>query len=183
MLYRYYYYCADHGQIKRTLMKIETYFDKIGESLIWQDLAKYKEAIKNLKNGRYIASVIKVENIRSLEQNNAMWGIPYMYFEAKLIEYGYYEHPSKKDIHEFCMVNCLPEDYKERIYNEWKEAPGILNMRTGQLTKEPFRLTTTKMSTIDSNNYYNNLQNFYAEFFSDSENDLIPDPDPKKKKR
>jgi len=165
-------------------MKIQTWFDKIGDTIIWNKLPEYKQAIKDLPNGKFIVLIERVENVRSLEENNAMWGIPYMMFEAALIESGEFLNPSKKDIHNFCMVNCLPNDYRERIYKIWLEKPGVLNHKTGEIYKEPFRLTTTLLGKLeDWSNYYRNMQDFYAEYLSSGEKDLIPDPDKTKSKK
>lgn len=165
-------------------MKIATWFDKIGDSLIWEDLEKYKQLIKNLKNGRYIQIIERVENKRSLDQNNSLWGIPYLFFEKALLENGEFLHrPSKQQVHEYCMHYCLPEDYKERIRKEYDETPAMIDKRTGEMFKSAFRLTTTKLSTVDAMHYYENLQNFYAEYFSSGPTDLIPDPDKSKKKK
>ena len=75
------------------------------------------------------------------------------------------------------MLNYLPNDYRERIFEKWKLKEGMVNLRTGEIYKTPFRLTTTKMSKKDSNNYYEAMQNGYAmDFSSEDENDQIPDP-------
>jgi hypothetical protein len=145
---------------------------------------KFNQAVKVSKNGRYILSLKLVENIRSLEQNNTFFGIAYLYFEHALIEAGIFKDPSKMQIHTWCMVNYLPEDYRERIYEEWKKESGIVNHKTDEVYKEPFRLTSTKMSRSDAMHYYENMQNGYAiDFSTGEENDFIPDPDPKYKRK
>ena len=148
---------------------------------LWHNLTEVKKQELELRDGRYLYSIEMVEDIRSREQNNAMWAIPYLYFKAALIEAGILTIDSGKlATHEWCMVNCLPADYRERIYEEWKNTPGIVNIKTGEVYKEPFRLTTKKMSkSWDSPNYYRNMQDCYAENFSSGEpDDFIPDPDP-----
>jgi len=157
--------------------KIETWFDKWGDEITWENIEDYKIQLKELPSGRYIQRTEKVYNNRSLEQNNAMWAIPYKYFESALIEAGIFKNPSKPDIHTWCMVQCLPSDYKQRIFEEWQAKEPIVNYKTFETYKEPFRLTTTKMKTTDSMHYYENLQMFYAENFSTGEEkDFIPDP-------
>lgn len=164
--------------------KIETWFDKIGNKIEHEDLAEFKECLKLLPDGRYIHYVEKIENIRSKEQNNAMWAIPYKYFKTALIESGTFKNPSKSQIHTWCMVQCLPEDYRQRILDEWLNVQPIISRKTGETYKEPFRLTSTKMKKTDAVNYYENLQMFYAENFSTGEEkDFIPDPDKDWKKR
>jgi hypothetical protein len=161
------------------MKKIQTWSDKQGENILMHERHKFDEAFKLFPDGRYIHTIEKVENIRSLEQNNAMWGIPYMYFTQALILCGELENPSKKDVHEWCMVNYLPNDYRERIYNIWKSKPSIRNFKTGELYKEPFRLTTTLMVGDDWKHYYEAMVRGYAENFSSGEEgDFIPDPDP-----
>jgi hypothetical protein len=156
---------------------IETWFDKQGDKITYENISEFKLLIKLLPDGRYINIIRKVENIRSLEQNNAMWGIPYKYFEAALVEGGTFKDPSKKMVHEWCMVHCLPPDYKQRILDEWLKVEPIINFKTSETYKEPFRLTTTKMHKSDAVHYYENMQMLYAESFSTGfENDMIPDP-------
>lgn len=159
------------------MKKIETWFDKIGDALHWEAPQEYRQLINLLPDGRYINTIERVENIRSMEQNNAMWAIPYKYFEAALIEAGIFKNPSKHDIHSWCMVQCLPSDYKQRIFDEWQKIEPIINYKTFETYKEPFRLTTTRMYKSDSVHYYENMQLFYAENFSTGdEKDFIPDP-------
>jgi len=158
--------------------KIETYFDKQGDVFTWENLQDYKYNLLNLQDGRYIQVTEKVENIRSKEQNNSLWAIPYKFFESALVYAGIFKNPSKLDVHKWCMVNCLPSDYKQRIFEEWMKEEPIINFKTFESYKEPFRFTTTKMKTTDSMHYYENMQMFYAENFSTGEEgDFIPDPD------
>lgn len=158
-------------------MKLTTWFDvfKDGTKQI-HEKDKFKNAFDNLEPGRYIYIVEKQLNKRSLEQNNAMWAIPYLYFENSLVEAGQLQNPSKQQVHEWCMHYCLPEDYKERIRKEYDAQEPLVDIRTGELFKPSFRLTTTKMSTVDAMHYYENMQNFYAEWFAKDEKDQIPDP-------
>lgn len=166
------------------MKKIETWFDKEGDRITYEDLAEFKKCLRLLQDGRYINRVELIENIRSLEQNNAMWAIPYRYFEKALVETGTLKDPSKYDIHKWCMVNCLPSDYKQRILDEWIKIEPTINYKTGETYKEPFRLTTTRMFKSDAVNYYQNMQMFYAEYLSTGEEkDFIPDPDPDYKKK
>jgi len=159
-------------------MKIQTWFDVEGGVRFWNKLPEYKEQFEKLKDGRYLQTTERIQNQRSLEQNNAMWAIPYMFFEKVLIDSGTLINPSKTDIHEWCMVNFLPSDYRERIYEEWKLKEPVVNFRTGEKYKEAFRLTTRRMTTIDMMNYYEAMQIAYAENFSTGEDDdFIPDPD------
>jgi hypothetical protein len=159
------------------MTKIQTWFDKNGKEKKWENLDEYKRLIEELPNGRYLVNIEKVFNNRSLEQNNSIWGIPYKFFNQALTESGQLQNPSKQQIHEWCMHYCLPDDYKERIKAEWAAQEPLIDIRTGELFKTAFRLTTTKMTTVDAMHYYENMQSFYAEYFSSGEeNDVIPDP-------
>ncbi len=158
--------------------KTETWFDKSGDKKTWENLPEYKKLIDLLPDGRYIVRIEKVQNNRSLEQNNSIWAIPYKYFMKALTESGQLHEPSKQQVHEWCMHYCLPEDYKERIMADWKAIEPLADILTGELFKTAFRLTTTKMKTTDAMIYYENMQNFYAEHLSSgNEKDVIPDPD------
>ena len=159
------------------MKKIETYFDKSGKDKKWENFSEYKFLTDSLPDGRYIVTTELIENIRSKEQNNAMWALPYKYFNQALVEAGIFKDPSKMDIHKWCMVQFLPSDYKSRIFEEWQKEEPIVNYKTFETYKEPFRLTTTKMSKSDCNHYLENMQLFYAENFSTGEEkDFIPDP-------
>jgi len=159
------------------LSNLENWFDVENGVLLWNDLPKYKELLRNLKDGRYIQKTERIENIRSREQNNAMWSLPYAFFKRALIESGELINPSLEDTHEWCMLQFLPSDYRERIYEEWKNKEPIVNHKTGEMYKQPFRLTTTRLTTKDACHYYEAMQIGYAEYFSQDENDFVPDPD------
>ena len=159
-------------------MKVVTWFDKSGKSKLWHEFEKYKAIMENLPDGRWTVTTEKVENIRSLEQNNSLWAIPYVYFETALVESGTLIKPTKLNVHHWCLHHFCPVNYAERIREEWEHEPEFIDHKTGEVFKEPFRLTTKKMKTTDCMDYYNNLQSGYLEFFSSSPEDLIPDPDP-----
>ncbi len=162
---------------------IETYFTMKGGKAFYPDKDKFTRLIRALPDGFYLNKIEQAGNKRTIKQNNSMWGIPYAFFKRALIESGNYTNISNEQVHEFCMAHCLPEDYKERIRAEWDNDPGFVDYMTGEILKNPFRLTTTKMTTKDAANYYENLQRFYAEWFARDENDFIPDPDPEKATR
>ena len=166
-------------------MKIETWFEIRDGQELWHNLPEVKNKRKNLKEGTYTYTIERVEDQQSREQNNSRWAIPYMFFRKVLIDTGnLLPTASKTDVHEWCMVNYLPNDYRERIYEEWKLKLGMINLKTGEVYKTPFRLTTIRMRKLDANNYYQAMQDGYAETFSSGEpNDLIPDPDKDYKKK
>lgn len=145
---------------------------------------KFKQAIKALPDGFYTIVIEQTGNIRSIKQNNSMWGIAYQYYKKALTDTGQYKYISNKQVHDWCMHHCLPEDYKERILKEWQDDPGMIDLKTGEVFKSAFRLTTTKMTRVDAMHYYDNLQAFYSEWFSSGqEGDTIPDPDINWKKK
>jgi len=86
------------------MSKIETWFDKWGKDLKWENLIEYKRLIEELPSGRYIVTIEKVFNNRSREQNNSIWAIPYKYFKQALINSGEFVNPSKQQIHEWAML-------------------------------------------------------------------------------
>lgn len=166
------------------MTSIETYFTMQSGKAVYDNPDKFKDAIRALQDGWYIHKITKVTNQRSLDQNNSIWGIPYQFFKRALENSGNYKDVSDRQVHDFAMHHCLPENYKERILNEWKDDPGMVDLKTGEVFKSAFRLTTTRMTTVDAMKYYENMQMFYSEWFSSGkEGDTIPDPDPKKKKR
>lgn len=163
---------------------IETYFLMRSGVINYPDKDKFKRLINELPDGQYLTKIEPVGRKRTIKQNNSFWGIPYAYFKRALIASGNYKDISDQQVHEFCMHHCLPDDYKERILNQYKADPGMVDIKTGEVFKSAFRLTTTKMTTIDGMHYYENLQAFYAEWFSSGEaNDVIPDPDPEYKNK
>lgn len=145
---------------------------------IYPNVEAYRNKIASLPDGMYLNSIEQCFNIRSIKQNNSCWGIAYLYIEQALLKTGQYKNISKEQVHQFAMHHCLPADYKERIYKEWQDDPGMIDIKTGEVFKSAFRLTTTKMTTKDAMNYYEEMQAFYLEWFSSNENDFIPDPDP-----
>jgi len=170
-------------------MKIQTFFDVYTDGKIeYYQKDKFKSLIKNLKPGRYINKVEKVEDIRSKEQNNTYWGVAYAYFERALIEAGILDGKMNhqtllKKTHEWCLRTFAPEDFVTRIREEWANDPGMTDVRTGDAFKEPFRISSTQMTKKEGARYFENLQDGYKEFFSIGENDFIPDPNKDYKKR
>ena len=131
---------------------------------------QFEEAIKLLTNGRYIIKFYKHYKKRSNAQNNSFWGIPYTLIYEALINLGHYDMTLEKAA-EVCKENCLPSEYIEKLKSEQKET--IINIKTGEIIEMPFRLTTTKLTTIWAMEYYRNMQQFGAEYLGID----IPDPD------
>lgn len=154
--------------------RIINYFDKTDEGIEQLSETDINMALKTLVNGRYRQTIEKIYENRTDKQNNALWAIPYEIMQRCIIEVtGAYI--SKKEMHEtIAMPNCLPKDYIERIKKEWEDDPGIVNKKTGQVIKPAFRLTSTKMTTVEMMKYYQNLQDFLWEMFEAE----CPDPDP-----
>jgi hypothetical protein len=169
-------------------MKIQTYFDVYSDGKVeYFQKDKFKSLIKNLKPGRYINKIEKLEDKRSLEQNNTYWGICYAYFERALVEAGILDGSANnayllKKTHEWCLHHFAPEDFVTRIREEWENDPGITDIKTGEIFKEPFRISSTLMTRKEGAKYFENMQDGYKEFFSIGDGDEIPNPDPIKKK-
>ena len=163
---------------------IETFFLMRSGVVTYPEADKFKRLIAALPDGQYLTKIEPVGRKRTIRQNNSFWGIPYAFFKQALINSGNYKDISDDQVHQFAMHHCLPEDYKERIRKEYDQDAGMVDVRTGEVFKSDFRLTTTKMTTIDGMHYYENMQAFYDEWFSSGrENDHIPGPDPEKRKR
>ena len=90
------------------MKKIETYFDKSGKVKTWENFNEYKTLIDSLPDGRYINIIEKVENIRSKEQNNAIWAIPYRYFEQALTNAGIFKDVSAQGLRGLLVQSTPP---------------------------------------------------------------------------
>lgn len=136
---------------------------------------KLQESISKLKDGNYLLYIEKFFKQRSNQQNRAKFGIAYKILKACFDEsFGY--SVSIEWTHEFCKERFLPADYVEMLKSEWEQNKVLVNYETGQEIDIPFRLTTTKLTTVGEMEYYQNMQLFASEFF----NEIIPDPDPAK---
>jgi hypothetical protein len=134
---------------------------------------KIAESISKMKDGFYWMNIEKFYKQRSGQQNRAKFGIAYKILRSLFSEsFGY--QVSTEWVHEFCKERFLPGDYVDQLKVEWEQNKVLVNYETGQEIEIPFRLTTTKMSTVQEMEYYKNMQLFCAEFF----NTEIPDPDP-----
>lgn len=134
---------------------------------------KLSESFKKLKDGNYWLSLEKFYKRRSNQQNRAKFGIAYKILRACFSE-SFGCSVSIEWVHEFCKERFLPAEYVEKLRAEWEQSKILINYQTGQEIEIPFRLTTTKMTTVEEMEYYQNMQVFCAEFFGQE----IPDPDP-----
>lgn len=135
---------------------------------------KIEESISKLPDGNYFFTIEKFYKLRSVQQNRAKFGIAYKILKACFSE-SYGESVSIEFVHEYCKQNFLPAGYVERLKEEHEKNKILVNYNTGQEIEIPFRLTTTKLTTIEEMEYYKNMQRFCAEFF----NQDIPDPESK----
>lgn len=133
---------------------------------------KISEEIYKLKDGRYFFTLEKFYKLRSIEQNKSWFGIPYKILRSCFAE-SYGHSISTEFIHEFCKERFLPEAYVNRIKAEFEQNNTLVSETTGEVIKLKFRLTTTKLSTVEGMEYYKNMQKFGAEFFGVD----IPDPE------
>jgi hypothetical protein len=144
----------------------------IKDGVIFFPRKKLKESISNLKDGNYLLTIEKFYKIRSIQQNRATFGIPYKLLRNCFSE-AFGEPVSIEFVHEFCKERFLPDDYVEQLKEDWQKSKILTNYETGLEIEIPFRLTTTKLSTVQEIVYYQNMQKFGAEFFQID----IPDPD------
>jgi hypothetical protein len=150
---------------------------KDGElSIVKKD--EFKKALKFAPNGRYFLSLEKSYNKRSVNQNNSVFGIAYKMMREGFID-SFGEYVTIQWVHEYCKNpdnKLIPPEYLDRIYKEYLESEKkeIINKSTGEVLTIPFKVTTTKMKTIEMMEYYSNLQYFAKDYFDMD----IPDPDP-----
>jgi len=139
------------------------------------DEDKFKIALKVATPGRYFLTLEKAYNKRSLSQNSSVFGLAYKILQECFIQ-SFGEYVTIEWVHEYCKENLLPAEYRERIYDEYLQAAkvAIPNKKTGEFLTIPFKPTTTKMSTVESMEYYSNLQDFALDYFETE----IPEPDP-----
>jgi hypothetical protein len=133
---------------------------------------KFEQAISVLAPGKYWITLEKIYKQRSSQQNRARFGIPYKLLRECFID-STGEDVSIDFVHEFCKKRFLPSEYVEKLKLEWKEKKHVLKGLNKKKVHFPFKLTTTKLSTIEEMEYYKNIQRFGAEFFGVD----IPDPD------
>lgn len=133
---------------------------------------KLADAFKQLKDGKYFLILEKFYKKRSTQQNRAKFGIAYKILQSCFIQ-ATGESVSIEWVHEFCKERFLPAEYVEMLKQEYlQKTRFIVNNETGEEIEIPMRLTTTKLSTVQEIEYYQNMQKFCAEFF----NTQIPDP-------
>jgi hypothetical protein len=136
----------------------------IKDGLISFPRKKLQESISKLKDGNYFLTIEKFYKVRSTQQNRATFGIPYKLLRSCFSE-AFGEAVSIEWTHEFCKERFLPDDYVEQLKEDWQKSKVLTNYETGLEIEIPFRLTTTKLSTVQSMEYYKNMQKFGAEFF------------------
>lgn len=124
---------------------------------------RFGAAINELPDGKYTGEIKRMYKQRSTQQNRAKFGIAYKILHECMVD-ATGESLSIEYIHEFCKERFLPAEYVERLKREHNEGQ-ITNRETGEVIILPFRLTTTKMTTVEEIEYYKNMQKFAAEFF------------------
>jgi hypothetical protein len=143
-----------------------------GKRLIMLQRQKFESALEGLPEGRYFLTLEKIYSKRTDQQRKAQFAIPYRIIRECIID-STGEEVSKEWIYEFCKKRFLPQDYVEKLKEEWKEKRRYLNGLNKKRIYFPFKLTTTKMNTVQQNQYYMNMQLFAAEFWGVE----IPEPD------
>jgi hypothetical protein len=152
--------------------KIESIDEIKGGKLFLLNREKFSQAVSVAPDGKYFHLLELIRPKMSDKQRCANWGIAERIIRNCLIE-AYGEYVSKEDAHEFCMKHCLPKEYKDFLKQEWKSKKRSFRANKKQFAL-PFRLTTTKLTTVWAMEYYINMQVFALEWF----NATIPDPDP-----
>ena len=139
------------------MTSVETYFTKENGKITYVEIDKFKNCIVCLPDGTYKNSIDKLYNKRSNKQNRYYWGIVLPELVKGFIEVGF-ECDNVESAHEWCKHKFLKEDKKKR-----KRA---INKITGEiiyLIKYP---TTTKLSTVLFNEYFEKIIVFAAEYLS-----------------
>ena len=156
-----------------------TTFVTIKEGKLYvQKRDEYIVACKMLPEGDYKWSLERIYNKRTLKQNAANFGVIYSAIQPVLSDAlgEYIPIASNSDddatVHNICKARCLPKAYIERLKEEWEQS-GLYDHNTGELIyKAPFRLTTTKMTTVEMSEYWQNIQAWALEYFGAE----LPDP-------
>lgn len=160
------------------MKRIETLASIEAGKLAIKQREKFASAVADLPEGDYFLILEKIYAKRSIKQNRAKFGIPYKILQSCFIE-STGERVSIDWIHEFCKERFLPGEYVEQLREEWEQKKSILIEKSGEVIEMPFRLTTTKMNTVQEMKYYESMQRFGSEFFYVD----IPDPDPNYKNK
>ena len=151
--------------------KAVTYVTISKHTLTVMEREKYLEACKNLPDGLYKWSLERCYSNRTLKQNAASWGVIYDAMQPILSdamgEYiPLYAPDDEVSVHNILKGKCLPKAYVERLKIEY-EAKQYVDKTTGEiLYSKPFRLTTTKMTTVEMSEYFENIRIFAREFFN-----------------
>lgn len=135
----------------------------IGGKLILKNRSNFESAVKSAPQGTYFLTLEKFYKQRSIQQNKARFGVLYKTLKAGFIEvFG--ESVDIEYIHDICKQNCLPSEYVERLKKEHKENNKKIKKKKGYMLAMPFRLTTTKLTTLEEMEYCENIRKFAAEY-------------------
>lgn len=117
---------------------------------------KFATALTQLTPGKYTIEVKKVYRKRSNAQNRYKFGVAYKIIQECITD-STSEYWTIEEVHEYCKENFLPKDYVEQLKEAYNELEGEF--------KKPFRLTTTKLTTVKEGEYWDNMALFVAEIF------------------
>jgi hypothetical protein len=134
---------------------------------------KFQVAYKKLVTGRYLVTWERIYNKITRRQQRTNFGIPYAIISDILTD-AWGRKVDREETKEILKKECLPKDYVKELKKQHRNICNILK-RKGIKIMPKFRLTSTKLSTVQQNEYYINMQNFAKDMF----NADIPDPDPR----
>lgn len=124
---------------------------------------KFAMALSTLSPGNYIGEIKKVYRKRSNAQNRYKFGVVYKILQ-ECIQDSTGDYWTIDEVHDYCKENFLPKEYAEQLRSDYDEDKSEF--------KKPFRLTTTKLTTVGEMDYWRNISIFIAEMFGVA----VPEP-------
>lgn len=110
----------------------------------------FLEAIQTLSKGRYRVVIEKIYNKRSTPQNAYLWGVIYPILIRGFQDMGWRDIKTDEQAHSFCKERFLKVDiFNENTGDKWQ----IIN-------------STTKLTTIEFNEYIEDIKEFGTEFLN-----------------
>jgi hypothetical protein len=137
--------------------KLETYFTMKDGRAIYPNVEAYRNAIAALPDGKYINKIEKLFGKRTNPQNRYYWGIVLPIVVQGLKDVGY-ECETVEEAHEFCK--------NQFIIIEGKKRKRLINKITGEIKYVKVFPTTTKLNTIQFNEYFEKIIRWGAEYLS-----------------
>lgn len=131
-----------------------------------QKHAEFKEISDNLPDGLYCITIQQVIGKRTRQQEKTWWGVLVEKFiRPALSELSGFEY-SNEQTFEIIKKECLPEAYKQRLINEYKELATRLTIDGKEKLLPEFRLTSTKLTKSESIEFIDNIYAFSIEYLN-----------------